>query len=118
MQTILVVNSNLRNQEILAQYLEKQGFQAICTSKYVDLAQILAKDENLSVAVVDITGFDPEIWTYCEQMHTKMVPFLVIAPHISQILQQECALHGSSGILTKPLVPKDLMYLICSLLGE
>lgn len=118
MQNILIVNTNLRNLELLAQYLDLQGFKSACASTYEEFAKALANCANLSVAIIDITGFDPQIWTYCDQMSAKAIPFLIVAPKLSRALHKESIANGSSGVLEKPLVPRDLTYILQSLLDK
>ena len=70
------------------------------------------------MALIDISGFDRTIWQYCEQLREKGIPLLVISPRESATITQEGITHGARSVLVKPLVMKELLILIHSMIGE
>jgi DNA-binding response OmpR family regulator len=70
------------------------------------------------LALVDIAGFDRTVWERCEALRQHKIPFLVLSPRHSAALQQASFTHGASGVLIKPLLVRDLLGLIASLVED
>lgn len=115
---LLIVGSNQRNQELLTQFITREGFNAICAASITDLDTKISDSKNISMALIDISGFDRTIWQYCEQLREKGIPLLVISPRESATITQEGITHGARSVLVKPLVMKELLILIHSMIGE
>lgn len=113
---ILLVNMNQRNLQLLAEFLGKEGYITSTASTLEEFDQFLAGENNVKVALVDITGFDQSIWQRCEQLRSKQRPFLVISPTQSMAIQRASLSHGARGVMIKPLVVKELMGLVKGLL--
>ncbi len=113
--TILALNRNPRNLELLTQFLGKRGLLVVGVTTLEEFAR--AVDEKpISVALVDITGFDSTIWEHCERLRARDIPFLILSPRQSAALQQEGLARGARGVLVKPLVSEELVRLINSML--
>jgi DNA-binding response OmpR family regulator len=115
---ILAVDRNHRNLELLSQFLGREGYQTHTASTLEEFDQVLGGDDNIGLALVDIVGFDHGIWERCEGLRHHRIPFLVLSPKQSAAIQQESLTHGARGVLIKPLVVKELLGLIHSLLEE
>jgi DNA-binding response OmpR family regulator len=113
---VLLVNRNQRNLELLAEQLGKGGYAISTASSLEEFDQALDGEIDVAVALVDITGFDQGIWERCEQLRSKKSPFLVVSPRQSTAIQQASLSHGARGVMVKPLVVKELMGLIKSML--
>lgn len=113
---ILLVNVNQRNLQLLAEFLGKEGYTTFTASSLEEFDRALAGENNVGVALVDITGFDQSIWQRCEQLRSKHRPFLVISPRQSVAIQQASLSHGARGVMIKPLVVKELMGLVKGML--
>ncbi len=113
---VLLVNRNQRNLELLAEQLGKGGYAISTASSLEEFDQALDGEIDMAVALVDITGFDQDIWERCEQLRSKKRPFLVVSPRQSTAIQQASLSHGARGVMVKPLVVKELMGLIESML--
>jgi DNA-binding response OmpR family regulator len=115
-KTILAIDRNPRNLEILHAFLAKHGY-------HVEVAATLASADlalsagGISLSLVDIAGFDREIWARCERMRAAGIPFLVIFPQQQTALQEESFGHGAHSTLTKPVMQKQLLGIISGLLG-
>ena len=104
---ILTVDRNKRNLELLTQFLTKQGYESLAVSSVEDFDEALKQVENFRLALVDIAGFDRQIWQYCERLAENGIPLLILSPpHVSSI-HQESLSHGAQGVLFKPLVLKE-----------
>ncbi|PSB05302.1 response regulator [Merismopedia glauca] len=113
---LLAVDRNPRNLELLKQFLDRSGFQTITAHSLEGLAQTLAETSQIQLALIDISGFDRQIWTYCEQLRSQQIPFLILLPKQSTAIQEEGLSHGAQGMLVKPLVTRELLALIRSFL--
>jgi DNA-binding response OmpR family regulator len=113
---ILTVDRNHRNLELLSQFLGREGYQTRTAATLEEFDQALAEANGIGLALVDIAGFDRTIWERCEGLRHHKIPFLVLSPRHSAALQQESLTHGAHGVLIKPLIVKELLRLLGSLL--
>lgn len=105
---LLIVGGNLRNQELLTQFIERLGHQALRADSLAALDQILAENHAVRFALVDITGFDQGIWERCTSLHRRDIPLLVISPRQSAAVTKLSFAHGAQSIMVKPLVMREL----------
>jgi DNA-binding response OmpR family regulator len=115
---ILAVDHNRRNLELLSQFLGQEGYQTRTASSLEEVDQLLDQADEIRLALVDIGGFDRRIWERCQRLREQHIPFLVLSPKQSAALQQASVSAGARGMLVKPLVVRDLLGLIRSLLEE
>jgi DNA-binding response OmpR family regulator len=115
---ILAVGSNLTNLDLLSQQLARAGFDTIKSASLADLSNALKTNHNISLALVDVSGFDQSIWSYCEQLRSSKIPFIVISPQRSHLVQRDSMKHGASALLVKPLGVKELLEFIHTLLDD
>lgn len=115
---ILTVDRNRRNLELLAQFLDKQGYESFGATSIEEFEQALTKIADIALVLVDISGFDSHVWKLCELLQNEQIPFLVISPRQSTAIQQESLAYGARSMLVKPLVIKELLRFIQSLLEE
>jgi DNA-binding response OmpR family regulator len=117
---ILTLDHNRRNLELLGQFLGKAGYKTLQIASLEELDQFLASyvtaQETIKLALVDISGFDQRVWERCAHLQTKNIPLLIISPRQSAALQQESLVHGARGMLIKPLIVKELLKLIDTLI--
>jgi len=110
---ILLLNHNPRNLQLLTEYLGKEGFQTLSAQDLAEFDRALADQGTaIAAALVDIAGFDAEVWQRCELLRAAKIPFLVISPRQSAAIQQASLSHGARGVMIKPLVIKELVTLI------
>jgi DNA-binding response OmpR family regulator len=115
---ILIVGNNLTNLELLAKQLDREGYGIIKVASTEELGETLKKPQGIALALVDVTGFDQTIWYYCEQLRSSKIPFIVISPQRSTIIQRDSMKHGASALLVKPLGVKDLLEFVHTLLCD
>jgi len=116
--TILAVDRNARNLELMKAFLEKHGYHVVTAATLEAVDRALLGRCTIRLALVDIAGFDRDIWERCERMRDADIPFLVIFPRQQAAIQEESLEHGAHGTLTKPLAQRQLLGLISGLLGE
>ena len=115
---ILAVDRNQRNLELLAQFLGQAGYQVFAARDASEAGRVLDEHAEIGLALINLAGFDRSIWDLCEQVRTKGLPLLVISPKQSVAIEMESLAHGARGVLTKPLVVRELLALIQRLLEE
>lgn len=115
---ILAVNRNRRNAELLAQLLDQQGYESLYATSLEEFDQALNRGEHIDLALVDVAGFDQEVWSRCDRLREGAVPFVVISGRGLAGIESAGARHGASGTLTKPLAAKELLGLIQGLLRK
>jgi DNA-binding response OmpR family regulator len=113
--TVLAIDRNPRNLELLRQFLEKNGYRVNVANTLEEIDRMLLGPERINLALVDIAGFDRGIWDHCERMRDEQIPFLVIYPQQRTAIQEESLEHGARGMLVKPLTQRELLGLIKSL---
>ena len=117
-QTLLLVSHLPRNLQLLADFLGKEGYATLTASSYEELDQALAQGQAISGSLIDIAGFDAAIWTRCEHLRAAKIPFLIFSPNQSAAIQQASLSHGAKGVMFKPLVVKELVGIIHSILED
>lgn len=117
-KTILVVEANPRNMAMLIDFLAKQGYECAPVYQLSEVDQQLNNGHDIGLALVDISGFDADIWMSCEKIRQKGISLLVISPRQNINVQRESIRHGASGVLVKPLVMSELVSLMQSLISE
>ena len=115
---ILAVDRNQRNLELLAQFLNKEGYQTIGADSFEEVVRAIDLPDKIGMALVDISGFDRRIWDCCEQLRNHQIPFLILSPKQSAAIQHESFSRGARSMLVKPLIVRDLLSIVHSLLGE
>ncbi|MDJ0635085.1 MAG: hypothetical protein QNJ34_17980 [Xenococcaceae cyanobacterium MO_188.B29] len=125
--SLLVLSINKRNLELLTQVLEQSNYKVIAVGNYVELEQGLSNSATLDLALIDLAGCDQampasyadrQIWSYCEQLQAANIPFLTFTPQYNRAVEQNSLARGASSVLVKPLVIKNLLLLISSLVGR
>jgi DNA-binding response OmpR family regulator len=114
---ILVVNRNPQNLFLLNRVLDEAGYATLEAADLDAFDRALAQSEDLILALVDITGFDAEIWERCERLCENGVPLLLVAPRQSATVEEAGERHGARSVLVKPLAVKELVTLV-DLLAE
>ena len=104
--------------ELLGQQLVKEGYETVSAASLEELESSIQEKKNIALALIDLSGFDQRIWERCEVLREAKIPFIVISPQRSPLIQKDSMKHGASGLLVKPLTIKELIEYIHTLLGE
>lgn len=111
---ILVVDRNHKNLELLTQFLSREGYQVLAVSSIEEFEQALIHSKEVNLALVDIAGFDRQIWEKCDRLRTENIPFFVLSHKQNVAIQKESLTYGARSMLVKPLVIKELLLIIRS----
>jgi len=117
-RTLLLVSHLPRNLQLLTDFLGKAGYTTLTASSYEAFDQALTQQQVISGGLIDIAGFDAEIWTRCERLRAAKIPFVIFSPKQSAAIQQASLSHGARGVMVKPLVVKELIGVIQSILED
>ena len=115
---ILIVGSDRANLELLSQQLVKEGYETVSAISLEELDSYIQEKKDTAVALIDLSGLDQGIWERCEALRKANIPFIVISPQRSPLIQKDSMKYGASGLLVKPVGMKELMEYIHTLLGE
>lgn len=116
--TLLLLNNNACNQKLLTQFIQQHGYLTVGATSYEALEEALTSTHSLRLALIDISGFDPQIWIHCQHLRQHRIPFIILSARQSPTLQNESFAHGAYGVLIKPLVQGVLLNLIHSFLEQ
>lgn len=115
---LLLVGGRAENLRVLAGVLESIGYTCIAALGLEGFDAAFEPDGAFDLALVDVTGMDPTVWQRCQRLHDDGVPLLVISPRQSASLQREGLAHGARSVLVKPVVVRELVELIRTLLAS
>lgn len=104
--------NNHRNLELMGEFLLKLGYAPVMVACLEDFDSALDSRTEISLALVDLTGFDRTIWDTCSRLHEQNIPLLIISPKYNLAFERESISRGASGILVKPLIMRELTSLI------
>ena len=105
---LLIVGSNSRNQELLETFVARLGYKAVRADSLAMLDSLLDEACPLRFALVDITGFDAQIWERCARLHVRDIPLLVISAKQSDVVRRMGYAHGAQSVMEKPLMMQEL----------
>lgn len=114
---ILAVDRNQRNLELLMQFLTQEGYRILAATSPEELDRLLAGSQEIGLALVDVTGFDPSIWQRCQMLHQQGIPFLIVSSRrAGTTIQYQGIAYGARGVLLKPMTIKELLAILRSVL--
>lgn len=115
---ILAVDRKRRNLELLTELLSKEGYDTRGSTSLEEFDAALGEPAKISIALVDLAGFDASIWQRCDRLREAGIPFLLISSRQVGGLEEAILAHGARGVLVKPLLRKQLLGIIRGLLEE
>ena len=116
---VLLASANRRDLGLLSQQLRNEGYRVHTAASRNEMDRILRANEGrISIALIDVSDFDQEIWKYCAHLREGGIPFMVITAKRGPTIQRESVACGAGGVLLKPIAVKELVEHIRGLLGE
>jgi len=106
---ILVANSNRVDLELLSQQLEREGYDALNVASLEELDERIRLGKEIALGLIDISGFDQRIWGRCQALRKAKIPYIVISPQRSPLVQRDSIKYGASALLIKPVGIKELL---------
>ncbi len=112
---IVVANSNQADLGLLSQQLVKEGYDTQNAASLEELDERIRISKKIDLVLIDLSGFDQRIWERCDTLRKAKIPYIVISPQRSPLIQRESMKHGASCLLVKPLGIKELLEYIYTL---
>ncbi len=110
---ILYVGRAKRNAELMLDLLRNEGYAAAAaTSLGTAEAQLNSGEELPALALLDLSGFDATVWSLCDFLRSRDVPFLLLSSRVGPALRQHSRRRGAEEVLEKPLPMRELLALI------
>ena len=106
---ILIADSNRTDLGLLSQQLVKEGYDTLDAASLEELDEGIRASKKITLGLIDLSGFDQRIWERCEALRKARIPYIVISPQRSPLIQRESIKHGANGLLVKPLGIKELL---------
>lgn len=112
-RSILVVDRNPRNLQLLLECLAGNGFETLCAGDLAQFDEALAHAGSIGLALVDVDGFDLAVWDRCRWLHERKIDVLVVGGRRAIPFVQARGLScGARAVLPKPLSPKRLAQMV------
>lgn len=115
---IFFIDKNRNNVEIFCSTLEKYGYVCYSADNYEMIDEYLDTKPQIDIVLMDITGFDLNIWDRCKKIHSLGIPLLILSARPNLRLQQDSIKYGASAIIEKPVILKDFIKLINSIIDN
>jgi CheY-like chemotaxis protein len=112
---ILALNRNQRNLDVLSKILKEEGFEVKGVTSPPEMDEVISNRDDIEMALIDISGFNQTVWESCEHLRKKEIPFLVLSPQHQMAVERQGRMHGAEEVLVKPLVVKELLFIIKSM---
>lgn len=112
---ILVLEHNPRNRELLQRCLGDEGYRVV-PGGTLDACDAALMDDSVALVVVDVAGFDLQVWDCCERLRARHIPFLVLSAHADRRQRECCLSHGACHVLDKPITMHELLAAVSAML--
>ena len=114
-EAILVLEHNPRNRELLQRCLGQEGYRVL-PGDSVEACELALSAETVALVLVDVAGFDLQVWDCCERLKARHIPFLVLSAHADRRQRECCLSHGACSVLDKPVTMHELLAAVAAML--
>jgi len=109
MQTVLVIEDDRRTADLVALYLEREGFRAL-TAGDGPAGLALARREAPDLVILDLMLPEMDGWEVCRQLRkTSDVPVIMLTARGEEIDRVAGLTLGADDYVVKPFSPRELM---------
>ena len=109
MQTVLVIEDDRRTADLVALYLEREGFRAL-TAGDGPAGLALARREAPGLVILDLMLPEMDGWEVCRQLRkTSDVPVIMLTARGEEIDRVAGLTLGADDYVVKPFSPRELM---------
>ena len=110
--TILMVEDNPINQQVLKEILLSYGCKVVSANNGAE-AQALLREQDIDLVLMDLQMPVMDGYTATIEIRRhypqQQLPILALTAHASQEDQRHCLEVGMNGALTKPIIPAELL---------
>lgn len=116
--SILVVNRSQQHVLLFVSFLQKAGYDVVSVSTLSEFDHVLREERPINLALLDISGFDLEIWGRCEALRDEGVPLFLVSPRRHHGMQHVRLKDGAKGGMVKPLEARGVLEIIQFMLSQ
>ena len=109
---ILLIRRRRWRQGPLPATLAREGYRTIVTARLKDIDNLIKDQDRIALALVDVSGFNQEVWESCSQLHEAGIPYMVLVPYQQTNLQLVGPVREAQWMMVKPLHIPTLMTLV------
>jgi DNA-binding response OmpR family regulator len=113
--TVLVLSTNERNLELLADLVEAVGCDVQTTRTVEEFDAVLASHDP-TISVLDTEGLSANVWKRCDYLREQGVSVVILTASTPAHLRREAISRGVQSILEKPVDRADLQATVRGLL--
>lgn len=107
---VLALSRNARNLEVLARILRRAGYDIVGLTTLEPFVESLESNGGtFTIAVVDLSGYGPEVLSACEKLKERNIPFFLLVPRPSPALRRQGLARGARMVASKPLHVGELL---------
>jgi DNA-binding response OmpR family regulator len=117
-EVVLTTVTDRAQLDQLSAELGKEGYEVVSAASLPELITKISKENKISLAVVDVSAYDPAVWDNLEELNRNGIPFIIISPGRSPSIQRDSLKHGARGLFTRGIQFKELLEHIHTLLGK
>lgn len=114
---ILIIDSDRSTSAVLADELRGLDYRTVTAGSLEELDRIIDSGARFLLSVIDLSGFDDEVWERCDRIRAMKTPCIAIAPHRSFSTLRETLAHGADALLVAPVSVKEIIEHIRTTLG-
>lgn len=112
--TILVMDANERNANLLAEFLGEECYDPGVLSELDDADGRLVDHSPIDLAIVDIDRFGSAVWDVCDHLRDRNIPFIVLSGVENERLKRQSRENGARSFVVKPVRKRELLNLIAT----
>jgi len=115
---ILIVAAAAGNRQVLHRVLVDAGLSVSAVKDEAQAEEAVGlKTGDIRVAVIDLAGLSPRVWSLCRTFSAQKVACVVILPRENREALAQALACGARAVLVKPLVMREFLPLILGLAG-
>lgn len=111
---ILLVGRNPTNLALMTQVLKKAGYDSVSATTLDAMDAAIAGPVDL--ALIDVTGFESQLWERCAELQRQGVPFVLLSPR--PVTSEVAGEAGGYPVMGKPLTMQAFLNTVSAMLGE
>lgn len=109
---ILLLMRKPGNVRVLSQALAAHRYACVGAGDREMLETLLQNGAAPDLALVDVSGFGESVWSMCEILQHRNVPFIVLSAKQELGMSSRTLSYGAISILQKPIAKASLLKLI------
>ncbi|CBG39521.1 response regulator transcription factor [Helicobacter mustelae] len=117
MGNLLLVEDDLEIQRLIVTYLKQANFEVIATASSSEALEILEKQKNIDLLILDLTLPEMNGLELCKKIRTfSSIPIIISSAHADLYNKIQGFERGADDYLSKPYEPAELIARIHALL--